>query len=131
MILTLEEFKKIRKLNWYTTKINNKLYNTTNQSELFWLDFVKNVFLPYYKKQNAVLKINDFKLTDPVYITDGLELLLPTPLESAVYYAKSESGLLQFSFDMPQILIVFISILVYIISIILVYIKNIKIPVVI
>lgn len=121
MKLTLEEFKLIRPVQWRLMNCGTGMYNTPiNQTDtqLFWLDFMSLIFAPKFKKQNGVPLITSFDITQPVLITDDLELKLPTQVETAVYFANNTYAPVQFSFNIGQILVAIISILIIIILVI-------------
>lgn len=122
MRLTLDEFKKIRKLQWNLRSFGNKTYNTTiNQTEtqLFWLDFMRNVFAPKFKKQFGLTYISDFDQTQPVLLTDDLELKLPTQLETAMYFANNVTPPVTFAFNISQSIVTGLAIVTLIIILIL------------
>lgn len=83
------------------------MYNVPiNQTftKLFWLDFMRNVFAPKFKQQNGITAIATFDLERMVMLTDDLELELPTPLETAMYYANNANRLpLNFMLPVMQI----------------------------
>lgn len=58
-------------------------------TQLFWLDFMRYVFVPKFKRQNGVKRIASFDTSAPVVMSDSLDLTLPTPLETAIYYAEN------------------------------------------
>lgn len=89
MILTKDEFSKIRTLQWTKREYGNVMYNTpttTEQIQLFWHDFVYYIFADKFKNQNALNVISSFDNTQPVMLTDDLELKLPEDLETVIYY---------------------------------------------
>lgn len=50
---------------------------------------MRYVFAPKFKRQNGVNRIASFDTNAPVVISDSLDLTLPTPLETAIYYAEN------------------------------------------
>lgn len=113
--MTAEEFKMIRSLKWAPIDINGEMFATIlDQTEvhLFWLDFMKYVFAPKFQKQQAITTINNFNLTQPVYINEKLKLLLPNDLESVFYYANNQTLPFKFSINVSQGLIFIISIII-------------------
>lgn len=95
MILTEEEFSRIRPLKWIVRDIGtDRIINTTATStdtQLFWLDFMRLVFAPKYKSQNSYTDINQFNINSSVFLSDDLELTLPQDLELAMYYANNKT----------------------------------------
>lgn len=113
MRLTPEEFNRIRPVQWSLKNYGYKVFNTTiNQTEtkLFWLDFMRLVFAPKFKKQNGITEISIFDLTQPVLITDDLDLLLPTNLETAMYYANNTTLPMKFMVNISKTFILILSI---------------------
>lgn len=106
MHLTKAEFLKIRPLNWTTQTINGKITYTTLSPQLFWLDFVKFVFLPYFRQQNGITTITNFDINQPVVLFENLELKLSNTLESIVYFAKNQKLITPtFNTYIPQLII--------------------------
>lgn len=100
MFLTRDEFKLIRPLQWTTREFGGRLYNTIiNETEtaLFWYDFVRKVFAPRFARQWGVVNIANFDQTQPVLMTDALELKLPELLELAIYYTDNERAPFRFA----------------------------------
>lgn len=121
MRLTLEEFKRIRPLRWSLRSFGDKVYNTTiNQTDtqLFWLDFMRLVFAPKFKKQYGVTNIASFDQTQPVLLSDDLELRLPTQLETAMYFANNDSVPMKFAFNISQMTIAIVAVLIIVLLII-------------
>lgn len=105
MKLSEKEFSKIR---------------TTLKPELFWFDFVRHVFLPYYQNQNAVTNITNFDITQPVILDENLNLTLPLNMEVAVYYAKNQKPLpIQLNTKISQFVVLLISIILLLLIIFL------------
>lgn len=99
MFLTNDEFKRIRTLQWHTREFGGRLYNTiTNETEtaLFWYDFIRYVFAPRFNSQWGVTNIANFDQTQPVLMTDSLELKLPDLLELTVYYSENKRSPFRF-----------------------------------
>lgn len=121
MKLTLEEFKRIRPVQWYLKNYGKYVYNTTiNQTEtqLFWLDFMRLVFAPKFKTQFGITSLADFDITQPVLITDDLELKLPTQLETAMYFANNKTPPVNFSININQMLVMIVCIAIFIVLIV-------------
>lgn len=93
MQLTIEEFNKIRTLNWQIRTYGNKLFNVTDTPELFWFDFIKNVFANYFQNQQSIHQITNFDVSQAVLIDNNLNLQLPTQLKTVVYLAKNQTKL--------------------------------------
>ncbi|KAI5630630.1 pif-6 [Venturia canescens] len=113
MKLTIEEFKRIRPLQWCLKEVDGKVYNTTinqTQTRLFWIDFMRLVFAPKYARQRGVTHIGDFEPDMPVLITNDLQLELPSVLETAMYYANNQTLPKIFSVSIPQLFILIIGI---------------------
>ncbi|KAG8362560.1 pif-6 [Fopius arisanus] len=94
MRLTPEEFKKIRTLHWTVREVGDKLYNTTSNetdTALFWFDFMRNIFAVKFAQQSGVQLITDFDQTQPVLLSDDLQLHLPPQLETAMYYCHNKT----------------------------------------
>lgn len=95
MKLIKKEFDLIRPLNYYKQQFGDKVYITTDTPELFWFDFMKLIFVKYFKNQKTITSIENFDSTQPVLIEekDDLELILPPLEESIIYYAKNQKPL--------------------------------------
>ncbi|ATY70253.1 Ac68-like protein [Tomelloso virus] len=121
MKLTLEEFNRIRSVQWRMINYGKKVYNTTiNQTEtkLFWLDFMSLVFAPKFKTQYGVPSIAEFDITQPVLLTDDLELQLPTQIETAMYFANNTSIPIEFSAKIKQLIVVIVGVIVIILIVV-------------
>lgn len=121
MKLTLEEFKRIRPVQWSLKNYGKHVYNTTiNQTEtqLFWLDFMSLVFAPKFKQQYGIPSIKNFDITQPVLLTDNLELTLPTDVETAMYFANNKTEPVKFSINVSQVFIMIISIVLTVVLLI-------------
>lgn len=97
MILTEEQLNgQIRPLQWKLKEYNGKLYRTTlsmNDTQLFWIDFIRNIFVPLFSSQKAITRLPAFDTTTPVLLEDVTNnLYLSTQLESVVYYAKNKDS---------------------------------------
>lgn len=106
MKLTVEEFHRIRPLEWVIRSYgdNNKSYNSPVdmiETRLFWLDFIRNVFSPKFAAQRGITHIANFDLTQPVLLSDDLELRLPSVLESVVYFANASNNVDSKKFALP------------------------------
>ncbi|AUQ44018.1 putative Ac68-like protein [Esparto virus] len=119
MKLTLDEFNLIRPLQWTLVNYGNKVYNTTVdqiETQLFWLDFIRLIFAPKYKLQVGITSISNFDQTQPVLLTDDLELFLPTQLETAMYFANNQkSPPMRYALNINQLIILIIGIILMII----------------
>lgn len=95
MRLTSEEFARIRELQWVLREYGGVVYNTPvdrTSTNLFWLDFMRNVFAPKYAAQRGITRISTvYDTNQPVMLTDELDLKLPTMLETAVYFANNQT----------------------------------------
>lgn len=94
MKMTIEDFNKVRPLQWTIREYGSTIYNTPidqTETRLFWLDFMRNVFAPKFSNQQAVTYIASFDVTQPVLMTDDLTLKLPTQLETVIYYADNKT----------------------------------------
>lgn len=113
MKLTDKEFKLIRPLEWSLHSFGGEVYNTTDTPQLFWIDFMRFIFAPYYRKQRAIVRISKFDITQPVLLTADLQLTLPTELETVVYIAKNQKTLAKkFIVNLNAIVILILSILI-------------------
>lgn len=124
MKLTNEEFKRIRQLQWGLNEIGGKMYNTpsdSSQTQLFWLDFMKLVFAPKFKKQFGITHIDHFDVTQPVLMEDNLNLKLPTQLETAMYYANNTTLPMKFSIGISQTITFIVALVVLVALIVLNY----------
>lgn len=116
MRLTPEEFSRIRQLRWKTRYIGDKVYNTPSndiETKLFWLDFMRLVFAPRYKTQYGITEIQKFDQTQPVLLTDSLELIVPTQLESAMYFSDNKKEPpVRFQIPVVQLFVLIVAIVV-------------------
>ncbi|AYP97972.1 Ac68-like protein [Mauternbach virus] len=114
MKLTEHEFKLIRPLQWALVNHGSKVYNTTanaTQTHLFWLDFMRLIFAPKFKKQHGITRVDNFDVTQPVLLTDDLELRLPTQIETICYFANNMDTLpMRFSTHLTKNLTLIIAI---------------------
>lgn len=90
MLLTIEEFNRIRPLRWSVKSFLNDRFNTTDTPQLFWIDFIRKIFQPYYINQQTITNITNFDLNQIVLIDDNLNLKLPVELETAIYAARNQ-----------------------------------------
>lgn len=121
MKLTLEEFKRIRPIQWCLRNYGKHVYNTSiNQTEtkLFWLDFIRLVFAPKFKQQFGITELSDFDITQPILLTDDLELTLPTQIETAMYFANNKTPPIQFKININQLLTMIATIIIFVVIII-------------
>lgn len=130
MKLTLDEFNSIRPLQWTLKNIGiNTYYTLINQTEtqLFWLDFIKNIFASKFQRQQGITNISTFDITQPVLIDDDLNIILPTQLETVCYLANNQKPLpVTFTLPVSQLLILIVAGLVYVLVLILSIIKPIN-----
>lgn len=95
MRMTSEEFARIRPLQWVLRDYGGVAYNSPvdrTSTRLFWLDFIRCVFAPKYKAQRGVTSIHTaFDTSQPVMLSDGLDLKLPTMMETAAYFADNQT----------------------------------------
>lgn len=106
MRLTRAEFNRIRPLQWNLKQYGHKVYNTPmtqTETQLFWLDFIRLVFAPKFKRQYGITRIPTFDQTQPVLLTDDLNLVLPASLETAMYYANNPTVPMSFSINVSQL----------------------------
>lgn len=93
MRLTNQEFALIRPLQWVLCEYGNVVYNTPvdqTSTRLFWIDFMRYVFAPKYGTQCGITSINDFDTTQPVLLSEDMNLKLPTILETAMYFSNNQ-----------------------------------------
>ena len=117
MLLSVDEFARIRpELQWGLKEVAGRMYNTPQtqlDTQLFWLDFLRNVFAPRFAKQWGVVQLPNFDIDQPVFISDSLNLLLPTQLEMAVYYADNkDSPAVRFRANISQTSVLSIAVLI-------------------
>lgn len=115
MKLTRSEFARIRPLHWQLKYVGNMVYNTPAsdvETELFWLDFMRLIFAPKYKQQHGVTNIQNFDQTQPVLITDSLEILLPVQLETAMYYANNSTEPFRLRLPFSQLAVFVLAIII-------------------
>lgn len=96
MRMTSEEFARIRPLQWALRDYGGGVaYHSPvdrTSTRLFWLDFIRYVFAPKYKAQRGVTSIyTAFDTSQPVMLSEGLDLKLPTMMETAVYFADNQT----------------------------------------
>jgi hypothetical protein len=105
MRLTNEEFKRIRPLEWCVKNIGGTMMNTPiNQTftQLFWIDFMRNVFAKKFKNQTGIQSIANFDTSTPVLLSDEMDLRLPTLLETVAYYADNKEPPVSFRVPIVQ-----------------------------
>lgn len=120
MFLTREEFERIRPLQWSLKNYGNKVYHTIigrSEVQLFWLDFMRLIFAPKYRNQYGVLNIEHFDQTQPVLLSDDLELILPNDIDLAMYYANNTTLPMHFSVHMPQMVVFIMSLILFVVLI--------------
>lgn len=121
MFLTRDEFERIRPLQWTLQNYGNKVYNTIGsrtETQLFWLDFMRLVFAPKYRKQYGIMTIQNFDKTQPVLLSDDLELIVPADIEMAMYYANNTTLPMNFVINTSQLvamIVAFVAIAILII----------------
>lgn len=93
------------------------VYNTPSndiETQLFWLDFMRLVFAPKFKRQNGITEIQKFDQTQPVLLSDSLDLILPAQLESAMYYADNRSEPpMRFQVPVGQVFVLIVAFLLF------------------
>lgn len=134
MRLSKAEFAKIRPIEWVVRDFGGRMMNTpANQTftRLFWLDFLRYVFAPKFKRQLGVTKIASFDASSPVIMSDSLDLQLPTPLETAIYYAENaDKPPIEFSVNVTQTIPMIIAIVLLLgIVLVAIFLKPIDSPV--
>lgn len=91
MKLTIEEFKKIRTVQWKSglTSDGTMYYTPIDpvSTVLFNLDLLRLVIAPKFQKQNAITHISNFDTLQPVILLSDLELRVSPELETAMYFA--------------------------------------------
>ncbi|ATZ81517.1 Ac68-like protein [Drosophila innubila nudivirus] len=121
MKLSEHEFNLIRPLQWTLVNHGSKVYNTTanpTQTRLFWFDFMRQIFAPKFKKQYGITRVDNFDSTQPVLLTDDLELRLPTQIETICYFANNMDTLpMKFSTHITKRLTLIIAIILIILII--------------
>lgn len=120
MKLSLAEFKKIRTLHWRMQAIGDKVYYTVStqiETQLFWYDFIRYIFVPRFKKQNMINTISNFDQSQSVYITSDLELQLADPVMNLIFYYEENRTLpFKFFFPISQFIVLVIGITIIIIT---------------
>lgn len=109
MKLTLDEFKLIRPLQYRLQDYGNMTYYSPinqTQTQLFWLDFIRLIFAKKYAQQIGRNEINNFDQTQPVLLTDDLDLKLPSPLATVVYYADNKIAPKRFILNVNRLILV-------------------------
>lgn len=127
MFLTRNEFDRIRPLQWSLKNYGNEIYHTIldkTEIQLFWLDFMRLIFAPKYKNQNGVVNIENFDLTQPVLMSDEMELILPTDVNMAMYYANNTTLPMNFSINISQLTVMIASLVLFAILISLYFIYS-------
>jgi len=121
MKLSEHEFNLIRPLQWTLVNHGAKVYNTTanpTQTRLFWFDFMRLIFAPKFKKQYGITRVDNFDSTQPVLLTDDLELRLPTQIETICYFANNMDTLpMKFSTHITKSMTLIIAIILIILII--------------
>jgi hypothetical protein len=122
MLLTEEEFSWIRPLTWKSTVVGGRIYQTTADAidtRLFWLDFLRLVFAPKYRRQGGITAITDFDVDRQVLLTDCLELMLPTEVETAMYYANNPTPPVTFEFSrISQTVVLFVTLAIIVLIVV-------------
>lgn len=122
MKLTKKEFEQIRPLMWYKQQFGYEVYNTTDTPQMFWFDFMKNVFAKYFKQQKAITQLSNIDVTQPVLMKNDLTLKLPLIMETVVYYAKNQQDLnVKCIINLSQKFILLFSLIIFVL---LVFIKS-------
>lgn len=109
MRLTQDEILACGKFSWgYTIENNKRYYTLRNKTDcmLFWHNFIKNVFVNYFKSQSIVTNIPNFNQEESVCIDEYGELTLPPLLEIAVSNAKFQKiGMYSFTLNVSMLLV--------------------------
>lgn len=122
MKLTIEEFNRIRPLQWHLKNYANRTYNTIvsqTETQLFWLDFMRLIFAPKFKNQYGITEISSFDQTQAVLLTDDLNLVLPVDIETAMYFANNKTLPFNFSLKISKTVVMIVGILLICILIVL------------
>lgn len=118
MLLTKYEFDRIRPLEWTVREFNGgSIYYTPatqTDTQLFWLDFLREIFAKKFASQSAVTSISNFDVTQPVLLKDNLELKLPDVLESCVYYASNKKPPVTFLVNAPKLMVLAVAVFLFI-----------------
>ena len=93
-------------------------------TQLFWLDFMRNVFAEKFKNQTGIQSIANFDITTPVLLSDDLELRLPTLLETVAYYANNKTPPVTFEIPISQTIVYILSMLFFAIVTIVALVRN-------
>lgn len=92
MKLSIDEFKKIRTVQWSSKMMNDgTMYYTpidTVSTNIFNLDLLRLVIAPKFQMQQAITNIPNFDPTQPVVLLPNLELKVSPDLETAMYFAN-------------------------------------------
>jgi hypothetical protein len=125
MYLSIDDFNKIRPLQWTIRNYNDISYHTVateTDTQLFWADFLRTIFAPRYAQQNAILYIDKFDQTQPVLLTDSMDLLLPNDIEVAMYYSINRHEVpFQLMINVTMRTVLIVTIVIYIICLICYY----------
>lgn len=107
MRLTARELALLRPFDWTIVHVGDRVYNSVvseKQTRLFWLDFVRLVLVPKFRKQRGVTRLANMDLTQPVLLTDDLHLVVPDAIESIAYYADNmDSPPMRFALEASSI----------------------------
>lgn len=91
--MTINEYRKIRPLQWAQRQIGDDVYYTPlneTYTRLFWNDFIRYIFAPKFAKQNSIKTISEFDVTQPALITADLSIRLPAILETIAYLGDNQ-----------------------------------------
>lgn len=111
----------IRPLSWSLVNYGTKTYNTVNDAagtRLFWLDFFRNIFAPYFGKQNGITRLRNFDMEQPVLLTNDLKLELPSDILTVLYYAKNPDVPMKFAVNVRAKIAMLVTIVMMIVIVV-------------
>lgn len=119
MIMSIEEFKRIRPVKWSLKTIGYKTYQTVNNqtdTQLFWIDFLRLVFIQKFRAQKGLTELQNIDITQPILIDpETLDIQLPDQMETVAYFANNQEPLkVLFNVNIPQIITLIVSIILFI-----------------
>lgn len=125
MKITEAEFQKIRPLQWSLKNFGDDTYYTVNNeldTQLFWIDFIKNVYAPRFANQRMITTINNFDYTQSVlFNTNTGEIILPSHLD-VIDHASKVSALKNVEFPIRMEMVLLVAMIFYFILAIVVFI---------
>lgn len=96
MKLSVDEFKKIRTIQWSNRIMDDGTMYYTPIDEistnLFNLDLLRLIIAPKFKTQQAVTNIPNFDPKQPVILLPNLELKVSPEVETAMYFANRSTN---------------------------------------